>query len=312
MVGKELPTWGIYVVFNMIAKQQDKHRHHQQPQFYLKGFAADSSNPYQKTSDIWVYKKGEPYKQALNPSLESVKDTGFTDNFYAFVEKDGSINFNKYEDLLMKEFENTSNPVLEKIRRFEMIDNEEKKVFSRYVTSMKIRGNFGRKLFFDAQINERIEKQQALIRQGWNEEEVSNALKELVIIHEKEWKSERRNLRMVEIAKKYADIIYKLNWQFFLAPDKHYFMTSDNPVSWEEIKTQKAWVLFPIASKICLLASSVLYPKHNNWKERENKFWEIDDEAFEGISEKIVFSAINEMYFSKKSEELVQFINNRI
>jgi Protein of unknown function (DUF4238) len=300
-------------VFTMTtAKQQDTHKQHKQPQFYLKGFASHSVNPYQKTSDIWVYKKGELFKKGQNPSLESTKDTAFSKDFYAFIEEDGSINYNKYENLLMKDFEQPTIPVLEKIRRSERLDDNEKRIFSRYITSMKIRGNFGKKLFFDTKVMRQIETRQISVRQGCGEEEIKNIVKELLASHDKERESERDKIRMIEIAKKFANVVYKLTWRFFIAPNGCNFMTSDNPVSWEEINTPRAWLLFPISSSICLFASFFPYPKHKNWMEEENGFWAIDDEAFEGICDKLASSAIFEVYFSKEAEWLIKFINNRI
>jgi hypothetical protein len=303
-----------------VEQEQEKHRHHKQPQFYLKGFAAKSSNPYQKTPDIWVYKKGETYVAGKNPSFDSVKDTGYgkDEDFYAFEEEDGTTNYNKYENLLENEFERNAKSILEKLRinkiprELEELTENDKWNLSKYVCSMKIRGNAGKKIFFDAQIFERLELKQSLYIQGKSESEVLRSLTELVIIHEEERKSERSKIRMVEIARKFTKSVFDLNWQFLLAPDGNEFMTSDNPVVWENITTPQSWIIFPISSKVCLLCTFEPYPKHNNWMEEKKGFWKIDDEAFEGICETIVKNAFFEVYFSKKQESLVKFVNDRL
>ncbi len=70
-------------------QEQDKHRHHKQPQFYLRGFAADISHMYQRVPDIYVYKKGENFRDGVNLSLESIKDAGYGEDFYAIKKSDG-------------------------------------------------------------------------------------------------------------------------------------------------------------------------------------------------------------------------------
>jgi hypothetical protein len=123
-----------------MSNEEDKHRNHIQPKFYLKGFAAESSNPYQRVPDIWVYKKGEPYVRGQNPYLDSINNVGYGEDFYAFQDSDGKTDFNKYENLLMKNFEQPANPVIEKIRKFEEIDENEKIILSNYIASMILRG----------------------------------------------------------------------------------------------------------------------------------------------------------------------------
>ncbi len=299
-----------YAQFMKAKQEKDKHRHHKQPQFYLKGFGVKPSYQYADVSDIWVYKKD--ILEGNNPRLESIKDVGYAPDFYAFEEENGSTNYNKYEYLLMREFEQLATSIIKKIRTFEEIQNTEKSVLSKYISSMMIRGNFGQKIFFDARINAQLELSRDLAFRGYNEIVIREASKQIVSIHEKERKSERDRIRMIEIAKKYADLVNKLCWQFFVAPNDCKFMTSDNPVRWNDLETNQAWVLFTISSKVCLVATQNPYPIHSNWKEIANEFWEIDNEAFEGISEEIVRHAFFEVYYSKKSAYFVEFVNNRL
>ncbi len=292
--------------------EQPKHRHHKQPQFYLKGFAAKSSNRYQKTPDIWVYKKGEEFVAGKNPSLESVKEVGYGEDFYAFENKDGMKDYDKYEDLLRDDFEEPAKTVIEKIRRFEKIDENEKILLSRYVASMMTRGNYGKHVLFQVRQRELKKHRQKLTLEGYSEIEIKKACEELIVSHNIEIKGESDKRVMIESANKLANSIYSLSWCFFLPPNNRVFMTTDIPVLWDYLKTQQSWLLFPISFNVCLYASFEICTKQNNWNEEKKGFWRIDDITFERIREKIVRGAFKEIYCSQKAEWLVKFINNRI
>ncbi len=287
-------------------REQDSHRHHQVPQHYLKGFGVKPSYQYASINDIWVYTKG-----GVTPKLEAINDTAFVEDFYKFEREDGEIDYNTYEKFFNNSFESPTIPILNKIRNKQAISNEEKKKLSRYICLMMIRGKFGQKTFFDARINVRIELKENLEKQGCSKDEIVDGIKRLIVIQEEEIKSERDNIRRKEIAEKYADIIHNLNWQFLLAPNSFEFMTCDNPVSWKELDTKQAWLLFPISPQVCLLASFTSCSKHDNWNEVDG-FWKIDNTAFERICDKIVRRAMFEVYFSKKAEWMVNFVNNRL
>jgi hypothetical protein len=287
-------------------KEQDSHRHHQVPQHYLKGFGVKPSYQYASISDIWVYTKG-----GVTPKLEAINDTAFVEDFYKFEREDGEIDYNTYEIFFNNSFESPATTILNKIRNKQSISNVEKRKLSRYICLMMIRGKFGQKIFFDGRTIERIELKENLEKQGCSEDETVDGIKQLMFIQEKEIKGERDNIRRKEIAEKYADLIYNLNWQFLLAPNSFEFMTCDNPVSWKELDTEQAWLLFPISPQVCLLASFISYPKHDDWNE-EDGFWKIDNTVFEGICDKIVRRAIFEVYFLKKAEWMVNFVNNRL
>ena len=290
-----------------------KRNHHTEPNFYLKGFHSDSDEGNPK---IWVYEKGKPFyegktEQLQNPKHRTTKVTAVERDVYSFTKEDGAKDYEKYENLLRDNFEEPAKPMLEKLRRFEMIDDGEKKVFSRYITSMKMRGNFGKQLFYNVSHRILIDEQNNLRSQGIDEKEIEKISIESVENRKKEKDGERDKKRMIELSDK-SDFVCRLNWIFLLAPNSYEFMTSDNPVYWEELNSQRARLLFPIASKICLLATSQPYPKHKSWKVRENGFVEIDSAAIEGIREKIVREARFKVYFSRKAEWLVRFVNSRL
>jgi Protein of unknown function (DUF4238) len=283
-----------------MGNEEDKHRHHIQPKFYLKGFAAKSSNPYQRVPDIWVYKKGEPYVRGQNPYLDSINNVGYRENFYAFTEDNGATNFNKYENLLMKDFEQKANPVIEKIRRLEEINETEKILLSRYIASMILRGEWWR----DKQ-QESKDRQINLTKEKFNESEK--------IVDEKAktiWGQDFDLKDMISRIGDLSDKILKMNWRFLVAPKDMYYIISDVPVVYS-LEENKECVIFPISSKVAFLAL-LTNGSRGKWRKISDNFWEVDAKTIEAARSEIATKAIKKVYYSQKAEWLVKFINNRI
>jgi hypothetical protein len=297
-----------------VNKEQDKHRHHKQPQFFLKGFAA-VGNSYQKKPDIWVYKKGEDYKDGVNPSLESVNDTGYGEDFYAYIKDDGSKDFNKYENLLMKEFEQPAQPALEKIRRLEEINEDERELFIKYVASMKVRGdwwkNVSDKIIKESSAKtkrEFLDKYKNKIPRESKQEEIDEIVDKRV---ERLENNEFHNENMIKAANDVASIIRKMNWRLLIAPKNMPYLTSDNPVYYFELDTIDSELLFPVSSNITLSLSWKTIKKATIWKWRSKNIWDVNDTTVSLIRHHICSIAINEVYFSEKRKWLVDFINRR-
>lgn len=293
-----------------------KRNHHIIPKFYLKGFR---SNPLEDNPKIWVYEKNQSKsffdgknEKLQNPKHLTTEKVARRRDFYAFQEKDGSKNYQKYEDILEQDFEKPNNTVLDKIRSFQIIEDEDKEKFSRYITSMIMRGRSGQRIFFQSKMELREQNLEKLKKQNLSEAETKRKQEEFVTKQEKEAKGEREIKRKIEIAEKYADHICSLNWYFFLAPTPYKFIASDRPVLYNKLLDLETWLLFPISSDVCLLAMKTPYIKHRNWKDKGNGYWEIDDSNFENLREILVYSAVIELYFCKKVKWLVDFINNKL
>jgi len=115
---------------------------------------------------------------------------------------------------------------------------------------------------------------------------------------------------IIEMADKLIEYLKKMNWRFLVAPKKMKFLTSDKPVYYTKINEYASEVIFPISSEITFLAFWSNSP-NTNWKELKNGFWQIDSKTVEIIRDLIVRSSIKEIYFSRKVEWLVKFVNNR-
>jgi hypothetical protein len=295
-------------------QEQDKHRHHKQPQSFLKGFAA-AGNQYQKKPDIWVYKKGRKYQDGINPSLESVKNTGYGEDFYAFVNEDGNKDFNKYENLLMKEFEQPAQAVLERIRNLEEINEVESKLFIKYVASMAVRGDWWRevtdKAFADATLkikHEFYSKHKTKIDKVYTQEEfekiIENGANNLKA-------SEHSSKEMIRKAKDLSEIIKQMSWRFLVAPVNSPYLTSDNPVFYFKLKNPESELIFPVSSSVTLSLSWKEVISATRWKKRSKSFWDVDNETVAQIRDRICYVAIDEVYYSKNSKWLVEFLNKR-
>lgn len=292
----------------------EKRNHHVIPKLYLKGFSPDlhEANP-----KVWVYEKGKPFfdgknQKLENPRLRTTTKVASRKDFYAFEEIDGSKNYQKYEDILEQNFEKPNDSVLEKIRSFQAIEYEDKEKFSRYITSMILRGKQGQRVFSQAEVALRPEKRNELEKRKLADHEIKDRMEIFVKEQEKEAKGEREIKRKIEIAEKYAGYVCGLNWYFFIAPSRCKFITGDRPVLYNNFLNLGTWLIFPISSDVCLVAMSTPYSKHTNWKDKGNGYWEIDGNNFENLREIIVSSAIFELYFYKKAKWLVAFTNRRL
>ena len=298
-----------------MSNQQDKHRHHKQPQSFLRGFAYAGTNNYQKVPDIYVYKKGVKYEDGINPSLESIKETGYGTDFYAFKKADGTEDFNTYENILMRDFEQPAQAVLEKVRRLEEIDDNERAIFLRYVASMITRGDWWKEVSEKALASSKISvKQEFLdkfkdkIYKNYTQEELDKIIEDVA---DSVRNSERGNEGMIRKAKDLTEILKKMNWRFLIAPENLPFLTSDKPVYYFNLDKPESELIFPVSSKITLSLSWKEIISAKKWKKRSKGIWETDHKTVALVRDLICSTAINEVYFCNKVKWLVEFINNR-
>jgi hypothetical protein len=294
-------------------RKQDKHNHHKLPRHFLNGFAAESTYTYQKSKDIWVYRKGEPFANGINPSLQPISETAASTDFYAYERKDGSTEFNHYEDLLNSDFEKPGEPILEKIRRFEPLDMKEQIVFSRYVGSMVTRGDWWRGISEKA-----LEESTAGLKESLIEEIGEDSKEKLTTLLYEQVQSLRRgelfNQNIIRVAKNAAIIFNKMTWRFLTPPVGMYFLTCDKPVSYFFLDRPESELIFPLSSKVTLSLSwqpTLPFVRQKQWKQMHSNFWEVDQPTAVHIRSIICAAAIAEVYGPKKSQWLPQFINNR-
>jgi hypothetical protein len=284
-----------------------KRNHHLQPKFYLKGFSA---NPDEKNPKIWIYEKGKSFnedkkQQLQNPKHRNTEKAARKRDYYTFVKDDETKEYEKYENILRDEFEEPAKPIFEKLRQFKMIDSNEKKIFSKYVASMAARGDWTRSIFKRTLEN---------WIKDYDKKSLKTTIKKDVVIakvtnqvNEKEFK----NKEMLVAIENLSQFFQQMNWRFLLAPIHLPFLTNDNPVCFSNLNSEKSELLFPLSSRITLLASwSNLMTE--DLRTTSESFLEISDNEVESIRKRLVSVAIKEVYYSQKREWLVKFINNRL
>lgn len=290
-----------------------KRKHHLQPNFYLKGFL---SNPDETNPKVWVYEKGKPFydgknEKFQNPKHRTTEKAVRKKDFYAFVKEDGTKDYEKYENLLRDNFEEPAKPVLEKIRRFEVINNEEKEIFSLYVSSMITRGEWAKNIHLKT-VEEIASSMNEEYQKTLKKEENKTKINEIIT-------KSKEGLKHGEFFPEYiiktaenisTRFIKRMYWRFLIAPGNMPFLTSDNPVFYTKLYEKRSEVIFPISSKVMFSASWIDFT-NKYWKRKENEFWQVNDGTVEQERRSIVSIALKEVFFSKKAEWLVKFINNR-
>jgi hypothetical protein len=316
-----------YSRFYMPKKEQKKKNHHKQPQFYLKGFAATCDCPttpkeFSKPDrSIWVYEKDKPFSEAKstrnknNPRCEGIENTAFAEYFYAFTEEDGTLNTNKYEDLLEQEFEQPAESVIRKIRRFEEISDEDKIIFSDYTASMIFRGDWWRSRrkkiqehYLSPELHRKAFSEKGVVLSDAQVSEFLETLKKKI-----GYDNQHLDLENIFAKTKLVSIyLQKMTWRFIVVPKGNCFFTSDNPVWYRNLTDlDAAEVIFPISTTVALSASWGHYSS-SKWKRMNNQFWKVDGATVSIVKNCIGQFAVKEIYNSQKAEWLVKFINNRI
>ena len=293
----------------MQEKSQHKRNHHFAPKLYLKGFIEANTSPF-----VWVYKKGKLYnpghKSHHNPRKRPVSRVGVERDHYAFRKRDGTIDFDTYEDELEKQ-EKSSNPIFEKLQRREMIEGQEKVVFASYVYLMY----------------KRVPRRKERFMKSWPQvfKSVSSRMTEWLDF-EKAVTDEADSTRLARISELRSElegeleyykehmpidteiplkslvmesplgipgILSAMTWQFFVAPKGHGFLTSDNPVFSPGINKPYAEVSFPISKNIALVMS---------WYDIEQGFFVTTPEVVNEINRRTVSGAQHEVYYSSAEE----------
>ncbi len=290
-------------------KTQRKRNHHFAPKFYLKGFIEAEKSPF-----VWVYVKGKSYnpgyKNHHNPCKRPISRVGAKRDHYAFRKRNGTVDFDTYEDELEKQ-EKPSNFVLEKLRRREMITDQEKVIFAAYVYLMY----------------KRVPKRKERFTKNWPgvfksvssdmakwldfEEAVTDKADSTRLARISELRSELE--RELEYYKEHIPIdteiplkslvmesplgipgiLAVMTWQFFIAPKGYGFLTSDNPVFSPGLDKPFAEVSFPISKNIALVIS---------WYDLEQGFFVTTPEVVNEINRRTVGGAQYEVYYSSAEE----------
>jgi len=219
------------------------------PKFYLKGFTEESTSEM-----MFVYQKGT--KESFHTQ---VKNIGNEKGLYT----------DELEVVLANDIEKSANPILQKLRGFQPISEDEKLEFSRYMFSMRLR--------VPKHLNWVIEKSPKVMDRTFAD--VEGQLQELAKKHpDKTELVEQRiaqlhDIRMnktnefvkgmwlqnipVGIDRPPVQMLAHMEWRYLTYEGDQFFLTGDNPLYYHEsigIGNEKSEVTFPLSKNLVLWA----------------------------------------------------------
>lgn len=254
-----------------------KRKHHITPAFYLRGFTCAEKG---RQSFIWVYERGLPYKPGYiktgvyNPCQRPVKVTGFEWDYYAFEKPDGSgWDYETYENALQK-IEEEAKPAIQSLRRHEMVSGAARMALATYMAVMI----------------KRVPRRREWADDMWPEfirefEQGANVLEQLAAHEKNTAPSDTKRLENIaRMRAEYIDLmnqyksakgiprhlllpiltgksrippaLYDMTWRLLICDKDEFFLTSDNPLWFDEQKgigNQSLEVTFPISSDSVLV-----------------------------------------------------------
>lgn len=250
-----------------------KRNHHFVPKLYLRGFT-DTEMP----SMLWVYERGREYEPGMgkltsNPYRRSISSAGAEMDHYAYRRNDGKIDYETYENALEKE-EKAANKLIEKIRGFKPLNEEEKLVFAQYMTMMykrvprrntDVHPLWLETIEEETQVwAEEFNKARRIHQNEGNTEALQN-LDKLQIYVQARLNSYREGIpddmrldSMLKGMQTTQRAVVSMRWQYFQAPIGDSFVTSDSPMfRFDSLGLQdpQSEFTFPISSSLAVVGS---------------------------------------------------------
>jgi hypothetical protein len=291
------------------SQNKPKRNHHILPEFYLKGFVIKKNEPF-----LWIYKRGEDYnpgqgKITNNPYKESVGEI-FERDFYAEPTKAKKEDFEVFEDKL-EQLEKPCNQIFEKLRSRQRISAEEKHQFSIYIEMMRRRVLAGRETIKELLPKHAAEYEPSIkLFQNLNWPDTPETRGRLKQISERIVQEEGFDVRMHNRTSVAApdslliEVLEKMTWSFYIAPESHAFFTTDNPVFISEkfgLQKNISELSFPISNDVALVASW-----NRNLKEG---FVEAKPQVVKELNRRTASKASRQIYFSKNSDWVIKVLN---
>lgn len=231
-------------------------RHHEIPRFYLEGFC----NPGE--SFLWRFTRAQDFapganKSRSNPYRSGLKETALRKDGYAVRIPGKSVDYS-YELRLQQE-ERKANQVLSKIRNREPLNVNDKLPLAHYITLMQKRLEYR-----DQQFRGAVEE---LVRTfDWDNLQKTLAFYgrfDLALQVPQAQEHFRSNAGITRLLREsmmhpYIDALRELlrmTWTFEVAEEGTYFLTSDNPVIYDEVRgLRESILIFPVTKRVTLIA----------------------------------------------------------
>lgn len=275
--------------------QQRRHHQHYVPQFYLNGF---TESP---TSDlIWVYEKGSQQP----PFSTGARVIAVEKHFYSFDDDTGMRDSNTLEVHLEEKIERPTNPIINKVRTRQAITAKDKHILSTYLCVMMKRvpkhrerqQNLAPQVI--ASVGDQLERELA------DEKSRREAQK---ILNEYEGELPKKFLleRMTDVTR-LVQYLEAMTWQFLISNSGSVFLTSDNPVFFDEsigIANKYSEITVPISKNVALWAT---------WREDlEEGFIPVRETIVREINRRTVYSATRYIYHSAQEQWVINLANKK-
>jgi hypothetical protein len=256
-----------------------KRKHHITPAFYLRGFSCLEP---EKQSFIWVYERGQPFKPGYmktgvyNPCQRPINATGFEWDYYAYEKPDGGgWDYDTFEDALQK-IEEAAKPAIQRLRRHELVEGADRMALATYMAVIIKRvprrrewademwPAFIREFEEGAKVTEQLDTHEQATSPSDTKRlaNIARLRAEYLAIMNQYKNAEnipRHILLPILISQsKIPPALNAMTWRLLVCDKDEFFLTSDNPVWFDEqrgIGNQRLEVSFPISSEAALVIS---------------------------------------------------------
>lgn len=288
-----------------------KKKHHYVPKFYLSGFVDPNVSEF-----LWVYEKGSGKVFKSKP-----ENVALQTHFYSFTTPDGEKDSETIEDALA-ETESITAPVFEKLRSFEMPNDEERLIFSSFLgltltrvpTQREIVESVHADLYRKvahmlasnpAAFKNSIEKYERETGESIGQD--PERLRKFILEDEYDLVvNPEFSLGVVGLGVRFAPLFYKMTWSFFKATDRFKFLTSDNPLSYDDpthdpksprgvgLASKNVEVIFPVSREVAFVGT---------WrKDLREGFTQANHQFVKEFNRQIVITASRHIFASEKRE----------
>lgn len=283
----------------------DPVKHHTVPRFYLKGFTIPGS-----PEEIYVFRPGQ------KPFCTGVAGIAFENHFYSFEDDQGVRDSSTVEISLAKNIENPGNEVLVKIRNKQTITPKEKLTLSQYISVMLTRVPKHRKrsrplilkAIEELRIKLETEIKPATTNSVGSIEPITDPMQQVHQILDAYKVKIPSRYNIVIISSKYGSVLNSMTWVLFIARTRQGFLTSDNPVVFDEGiglvgkdgLSDLVEVTFPISKQVALWAT---------WRKGTDRYLEANEQIVQEINRRTVGAALREVYYQSNPKWVRALVN---
>jgi len=301
----------------MVNQKKPHSRHHYVPEFYLKGFV----DPYKGC--VWRYEKGGE----IIPL--STKDAAVIRDYHSFKKGEGEKDSETFEDFFNR-IESKASLVIRKIIDQEILSEEEKAIFSLFIALMMVRVPNYRintekmiadiaKSFslFTASDPEAFKK--SLTKYEHDTGDIidipAEELREFILDDSKYTIKTNPEISLGLSAmsiESLAPVFFKMNWTFIYASRDYKFVTSDNPLFYDDpthntnsshgvgLLSKNVEVTFPISRDVALFCS---------WG-KKRKAIQVTNKMVKTINRRTISAALKYVFAPNRADGLNKIVQD--